>query len=575
MNETVWSSWDEWRAVYTQLYSTSLDQKNDACKRISAWSIRGRLPLPVRTTYSLVEAQLLDHGSSSIEQVRLSYAMALVRLVNNAADDGQRGEYAQSIAILANRIGLPKWLVDVRHEATHQSLPSLQVLRLACAQALQWLDEHYWKRQWEELSKSHPNRLDARVAEISECLSRGAISRDVGPSLPVNLTATSTTAIKTSTPEPSQDSLADADDEPVEELGATRRTAQDIVDSIKEYDVNRLAKSLFRVMMSEGEQFDWTRWERVLHWLDGEGSLRVCRKLLLVCLHEALKEGDASQQRKVYLLICGLLSRRYHAETRASLAKHASKTLTIESSETWTKQERAFMNSFAPDACRSEVLAAVKRCLNRPSPQARKLLIEILLPSLLKVPGPTTTKKSKTSQAAEQVYETVDSLFQLHNELIRLDEHVADNDKESVALSKTKESEQVLDWTTLTNFCDQVDQHGRKRFKQNVTDGVSEVKLYDELNGDGSQVWTRVEWPRIPIGAVLNDPKRCPSLSLSPPLFVGDTDGSIGEPAEETLSAASANEANPGSVEVGGTLLDGEAMRKMITETSKKIRLLL
>lgn len=45
------------------------------------------------------------------------------------------------------KIGLPDWLVDVRHEATHSALPSLDVLRAACNVALAWLRTQYWESQ--------------------------------------------------------------------------------------------------------------------------------------------------------------------------------------------------------------------------------------------------------------------------------------------------------------------------------------------------------------------------------------------------------------------------------------------
>lgn len=47
--------------------------------------------------------------------------------------------------------GLPRVLVDVRHEGSHNALPSLPLLRLAAAQALNWLRAAYWRRQLEHL----------------------------------------------------------------------------------------------------------------------------------------------------------------------------------------------------------------------------------------------------------------------------------------------------------------------------------------------------------------------------------------------------------------------------------------
>lgn len=50
--------------------------------------------------------------------------------------------------------GLPQVLVDLRHEATHNELPSLPLLRLAACQALAWLRACYWQPQSDQLSAS-------------------------------------------------------------------------------------------------------------------------------------------------------------------------------------------------------------------------------------------------------------------------------------------------------------------------------------------------------------------------------------------------------------------------------------
>ena len=75
----------------------------------------------------------------------MSYAMAIVRLVNGVADAAQKGKYAASVAGLAATAGLPRVLVDVRHEATHNELPTVKMLRLAASHALSWLQGSYWE----------------------------------------------------------------------------------------------------------------------------------------------------------------------------------------------------------------------------------------------------------------------------------------------------------------------------------------------------------------------------------------------------------------------------------------------
>lgn len=67
--------------------------------------------------------------------------MAMVRFVNSVVDAQQNGMFAQSIASIARRVGLPTWFVDLRHAATHEDLPSLQVLEDAAAEVCAHFDE--------------------------------------------------------------------------------------------------------------------------------------------------------------------------------------------------------------------------------------------------------------------------------------------------------------------------------------------------------------------------------------------------------------------------------------------------
>lgn len=135
--------------------------------RVSAWRSRGGagaasgggLPLAVDATARLLEVAARDaeahrrggaHRSEA--ELRDQYAMAIVRLVNGVADSGQRGSFASSVADVAARRGLSRWLVDVRHEASHNAQPSLATLRLGASAALQWLRHRYWIPQARKVS---------------------------------------------------------------------------------------------------------------------------------------------------------------------------------------------------------------------------------------------------------------------------------------------------------------------------------------------------------------------------------------------------------------------------------------
>lgn len=51
--------------------------------------------------------------------------------------------------------------MDVRHEASHNDMPSLSLLRLAAAQALDWLQAAYWQRQ-----EAYLQQQKGRVAQL-------------------------------------------------------------------------------------------------------------------------------------------------------------------------------------------------------------------------------------------------------------------------------------------------------------------------------------------------------------------------------------------------------------------------
>ena len=71
--------------------------------------------------------------------LRQCYSTAIIRLVNGLVDPLQSGVYARSIASIAAQLGLPSWLVEVRHAATHEELPSLEVLREAAHEVIFFL----------------------------------------------------------------------------------------------------------------------------------------------------------------------------------------------------------------------------------------------------------------------------------------------------------------------------------------------------------------------------------------------------------------------------------------------------
>ncbi|KAJ2277849.1 rRNA-processing protein las1, partial [Coemansia sp. RSA 451] len=130
-----WTSTAEYVAVGELLYSESPQDRHRGVLAVKAWRARARVPAAVDATATLVELQLSD-STQPVSQQRLTLSMALIRFVNSILDLEQRTTVAQSMAVLARRIGMPAWFVELRHACTHEQVPSLRVLRAAHAHAL-------------------------------------------------------------------------------------------------------------------------------------------------------------------------------------------------------------------------------------------------------------------------------------------------------------------------------------------------------------------------------------------------------------------------------------------------------
>lgn len=163
--------------VYRHLYpdspflpsnTSSAMGRHKALSVVQLWINRSACPFAVETTALLVQSVILDEHMQQIaastasgavpslhyalEQmggfaelgVRTNYSLALTRFVNSVVDSHQTGGFAQSIAAIAARIGLPLWFVEIRHAVTHEELPSIAVCRQAARSALAWLHRHFW-----------------------------------------------------------------------------------------------------------------------------------------------------------------------------------------------------------------------------------------------------------------------------------------------------------------------------------------------------------------------------------------------------------------------------------------------
>lgn len=145
-----WQNREEWLYVYRALYNfDDPEAQRRGLDRVAAWKSRsaGKLPIAIESTAVLISAQLALEDVTYNLQMKLTVAMAIVRFVNGMVDQFQTGKYARTVHSIAEEIGLPDWLVDLRHEATHANLPSMELLQRGLCIALSWLKMEYWEAQ--------------------------------------------------------------------------------------------------------------------------------------------------------------------------------------------------------------------------------------------------------------------------------------------------------------------------------------------------------------------------------------------------------------------------------------------
>lgn len=125
----------------------------EALERIAVWKVHStKIAHAVESTAALAQILLREKtdgrasDGATTTELRLAYACAIIRAINGLADSlQQQRSMACSVAILCTELGVPAWLVAIRHEATHNQLPPLPTLRMGANALLQYFSTVYWE----------------------------------------------------------------------------------------------------------------------------------------------------------------------------------------------------------------------------------------------------------------------------------------------------------------------------------------------------------------------------------------------------------------------------------------------
>ncbi|KAI5603849.1 hypothetical protein BDE02_01G245700 [Populus trichocarpa] len=179
-----WLNWNEWECVRDSLFSESPENILSAINRISTWRSRGCLPVVIDVTASIIEVQqkdplyrkdLPDDAIHSEQMLAMLYCMAILRLVNCVVEK-TRKKTEVSIAEAAGAIGIPRTLIDIRHEGSHRDLPALALVQDSAVKAIDWLKSYYWEPQTKQIpfqsdgTASIRKEIESKLLELVSCL---------------------------------------------------------------------------------------------------------------------------------------------------------------------------------------------------------------------------------------------------------------------------------------------------------------------------------------------------------------------------------------------------------------------
>ncbi|ODQ76994.1 hypothetical protein BABINDRAFT_16178, partial [Babjeviella inositovora NRRL Y-12698] len=148
---TPYKHFDEVLELKSQFFAFApeKDERLLAINKVKALMTKGRLPHAIECTSLLTSAVMNDpyfsgKGATDSSLLKLTYTMTLIRFVNGLLDPFQQSTHAIPLHTLAKNLNLPTWFVELRHQGTHESLPSLNMLRMGAKEALNWLWHNYW-----------------------------------------------------------------------------------------------------------------------------------------------------------------------------------------------------------------------------------------------------------------------------------------------------------------------------------------------------------------------------------------------------------------------------------------------
>ena len=185
--------WNEWCCVKELLESNNRDDMKAGLRIVARWRASVGVSVAIDATATLIESLILDferqdlikkakqHEETegirdevicdiSLEHVTSKYSLAILRMVNGLTSEVEKkyGKLNRTVVQMSRDIQLPLELVDIRHAATHHSLPGIHELRIGTSLGLEYLTSFYWGPQQQSMLRFVRHRQITQPQKISK-----------------------------------------------------------------------------------------------------------------------------------------------------------------------------------------------------------------------------------------------------------------------------------------------------------------------------------------------------------------------------------------------------------------------
>lgn len=164
-----WFSKEEWIEVYKATFSDDVKKWKHAFGTMTVWQSRlYRTHIGIAVTRHLLQAKILDSDPAASQELKSgANAIAITKFVSTIIKiPAERYHESQSQSYLAEKIGLPVYLVELRNEVNHGSRSWFggQTMRMAVDTCYKWIKDYYWDKEFAKYTKEN-EAADTTVAE--------------------------------------------------------------------------------------------------------------------------------------------------------------------------------------------------------------------------------------------------------------------------------------------------------------------------------------------------------------------------------------------------------------------------